>query len=207
MSDMLQSGNSKLSTSVGIFNLTEGRTCPGRTAFCAEVCYAGRRRCKKGGRNDKVSVFREANRLKSLSDSFVNDIVREIRFLGVVKVRIHESGDFYSQEYLDKWIRIARRCSDVTFMAYTRCFDLLNFSNVPANMIVYSSFDPTSPRMPRAGERATFIVPDGKTAENVAPGYFVCPAKAMKAKRVHNYCGTLCKRCWLASPRIAFAEH
>jgi hypothetical protein len=207
MNTMLQTGNSKLSTSVGIFNLPEGKTCPGRTPFCAEVCYAKRRRCKKGGRNDKVSAFRESNRLKSLSDSFVNDIVREIRFLGVSKVRIHESGDFYSQEYLDKWIRIAERCPDVTFLAYTRCFDILNFSDVPSNMIVYHSFDPTSRRTPRADERAAFLVPSGSSAAEVAPGYFVCPAKIMKKKRIHNYCGTLCKRCWTASPRIAFAEH
>jgi hypothetical protein len=35
-------------------------------------------------------------------------------------VRIHESGDFYSGEYLQAWINVAKRMPSVTFYAYTK---------------------------------------------------------------------------------------
>lgn len=35
-------------------------------------------------------------------------------------VRIHDSGDFYSEEYLAAWIRIAEQTDDVLFYAYTK---------------------------------------------------------------------------------------
>lgn len=39
---------------------------------------------------------------------------------GGVAIRIHDSGDFYSAEYLDAWCRIADRNRDVLFYAYTK---------------------------------------------------------------------------------------
>lgn len=39
---------------------------------------------------------------------------------GGAAVRIHDSGDFYSDEYLLAWMRIAARTPDVLFYAYTK---------------------------------------------------------------------------------------
>lgn len=39
---------------------------------------------------------------------------------GGAAVRVHDSGDFYSDEYLDAWIEIARSVPDVLFYAYTK---------------------------------------------------------------------------------------
>ena len=39
---------------------------------------------------------------------------------GGAAVRIHDSGDFYSDEYLEGWIAIARIADDVLFYAYTK---------------------------------------------------------------------------------------
>jgi hypothetical protein len=35
-------------------------------------------------------------------------------------VRIHDAGDFFSEEYLNLWLRIARETPDVTFYCYTK---------------------------------------------------------------------------------------
>jgi hypothetical protein len=39
---------------------------------------------------------------------------------GGAAVRIHDSGDFYSDEYLAAWVELAERVSDVLFYAYTK---------------------------------------------------------------------------------------
>lgn len=39
---------------------------------------------------------------------------------GGIAVRIHDSGDFYSDEYLEAWIEVAKRVDDVLFYAYTK---------------------------------------------------------------------------------------
>lgn len=50
-------------------------------------------------------------------------------------VRIHDSGDFFSQDYLDAWIGIAQRTPDVLFYAYTKEVTLMarNAWALPAN--------------------------------------------------------------------------
>lgn len=62
---------------------------------------------------------------------------------GGIAVRIHDSGDFYSDEYLLAWIDIAERVTDVLFYAYTkeikRVRRITDERSLPANLkITYS---------------------------------------------------------------------
>jgi hypothetical protein len=50
----------------------------------------------------------------------LDDWTREWMDAGGSAVRVHDSGDFYSDEYLDGWIEIAREVEDVLFYAYTK---------------------------------------------------------------------------------------
>lgn len=49
--------------------------------------------------------------------------------------RVHESGDFYSQEYFDAWMEVANQRSDVLFYAYTKSlsFWVARLSSIPKN--------------------------------------------------------------------------
>lgn len=54
-------------------------------------------------------------------DDFVENIVTDIRRKRkITHVRIHDSGDFYSEKYLNKWLVIARDNPNVTFYCYTK---------------------------------------------------------------------------------------
>ena len=44
----------------------------------------------------------------------------EIRKKKATHVRVHDSGDFYSPKYLNKWVDIATQNKDVIFYAYTK---------------------------------------------------------------------------------------
>lgn len=48
---------------------------------------------------------------------------------GGAAVRIHDSGDFFSEQYLRDWLEVARRVPDVLFYAYTKEISL--FRSVP----------------------------------------------------------------------------
>lgn len=56
-------------------------------------------------------------------------------------VRIHMSGDFYSQDYFDMWIRICRKNPDVEFWAYTKSLNywVNRLEQIPDNLILTAS--------------------------------------------------------------------
>ena len=111
-------------------------TCPGASA-CRGVCYA------KQGRYlmPNVRDARRRNLDESMKDSFVLDAVADLGYYarrGYNVVRLHDSGDFYSQEYLDKWAAIAAAVPGMIFYAYTKNLRL-TFDALPANLRIVQS--------------------------------------------------------------------
>lgn len=190
--------NRKLGKKIGIFNLPAQKTCPGMTKYCAKVCYAMKaERCYKSAREKRIK-----NWDSSKSDNFVQSILSEIKKHKLIRVRIHESGDFYSQEYLDKWTEICTQCPDVTFLAYTKTFNLFDFSEKPDNMVIYYSLDSTSPEQPRDNKNQTCMIFEKK--KDIPKGYYKCPPVS---KNHHNYCGESCNVCWKGKKKVAWTKH
>jgi hypothetical protein len=56
-------------------------------------------------------------------------------------VRIHSSGDFFSQEYFDKWLDTCRKNSNVTFWAFTKSiqFWVNRLGQIPSNLTLQAS--------------------------------------------------------------------
>jgi hypothetical protein len=102
--------------------LTDGRTmnvCPNAGA-CASYCYA--RNGTYNFKNVKNAHIRNLELTLDYPELFVNQMIEECnkpRMKGKY-VRIHDSGDFYSIDYLLSWLQIIRACPDVTFYAYTK---------------------------------------------------------------------------------------
>lgn len=117
-------------------------TCPQALA-CKGVCYA------KQGRYamPNVANARKHNLKLSLRPTFVKHIIADLSQM-VVKskvckkpynvVRLHDSGDFYSQEYLNAWATIAATFPHVIFYAYTKSLHL-DMSAIPANLRITRS--------------------------------------------------------------------
>jgi lipocalin len=75
----------------------------------------------------------------SRSDKFVEAMNMELMEASV-SIRVHVSGDFYSQEYLDKWFMIARNNPRQIFYGYTKSLSL-DYRKRPRNFIIYLSDD------------------------------------------------------------------
>ena len=203
-SNLLSLGNKKISRTVGIFNLPPGDTCPGKTAFCAEICYANKSNKQYKNARERRKVNLELTR----QPDFAALMTADIALAKLKYIRIHESGDFYDQPYLDKWIEIATTCSDTTFLAYTKSFQL-NFKAAPVNMKILYSIDTTTVRLPpKTGRHTALTLQKGVTS---CPGRYVCMpvGKDRKGNKQdhYGYCDKTCKFCWEDRGDVAWILH
>lgn len=115
-------------------NGVQHNTCPGALA-CRAVCFA-----KQGGYRFPMAIASRKHNLSLSQDSgFVGMIVADLlRMRSVNTVRIHDSGDFYSQEYFNKWCEIARLMPHLTFYAYTKSLHF-TLDNAPENLRITQS--------------------------------------------------------------------
>lgn len=125
----LSKGNGKLrSEKIASFGLVAGVTCPGAGECNSKrFCYA------QNGRylmTDAMRV-RVENFLSSKQPHFVSSLTTLLRSLpkGWDTIRLHDSGDFYSQEYIDKWQQIISINKSKFFYAYTKSLQL-NLNNL-----------------------------------------------------------------------------
>ena len=109
-------------------------TCPFADA-CVKFCYA-----KKGAYiwSNVQPAFEKRYQLSKTND-FVNIMNQEIAKKRPDYVRVHDSGDYYSRTYLDKWLAVAIHNPQVRFYSYTNCIDMLKNANLPDNYdIIFS---------------------------------------------------------------------
>lgn len=133
-------GNIKLHTNIVVFSLPAGITgscewdCPG--------CYA-----KKIERlRPVVHRHRVMNHIISKSFRFVRLAQDELKAWmrhKIKYVRVHEGGDFYDQEYIMRWVEIARALPKLTFYTYTKS-EQLDFEPLKEldNFVVFRSLEP-----------------------------------------------------------------
>ena len=148
-------GNSRMK--IPTFSLPEIKTCEGATDLCKKYCYA-----KKAGNWKAPKISRLNNLKESKCESFIGDSVKIIKKSKSKYIRIHEAGDFYSQEYLEKWFEICRKVPDKKFLAYTQMYDL-DYSKQPKNLTIYWSVwpDTDKSKLPKKGLFA-YVVDAGK---------------------------------------------
>jgi hypothetical protein len=143
--NLLGNGNSKLQKTakefnVRIFNFSipagndkkSGKiTCP-FAGSCLKLCYAKRGMYRFGNVERALSKRYQASK----EDNFVELISNELSKVKKDKqtyVRIHDSGDFYSPSYFQKWLTIAKNNPSVRFYAYTKSHSFIRGIELPEN--------------------------------------------------------------------------
>lgn len=185
--------NIKLARDVAVFNLPAGPeyTCPGATPLCAKVCYA-KKAYVTTGKTYKGRLYRFE---VAKSKDFLKKIIAELSVLkawGIKKVRIHESGDFFSQKYLNDWVKVMKTFPEINFLAYTKSFDLdfKEAAKLPNFNLIWSIDKTTTKKPPFAGPIAYMLMPE-ENKDEIIPNAYTC-----KHKSKHNYCGKECNICW-----------
>ena len=137
----LSDGNTKLKKSgIVSFNLIPIVHCP-LAGACKAFCYA-----TVGQQAFASGVKRRAAAFKAtLAPDFVQQMHSEVqRWKKKIKaIRVHDSGDFYSMDYLQNWLEIARLNPDVQFYAYSKSLPFIHRAYdqglVPANFRLIQS--------------------------------------------------------------------
>ena len=151
-------GNSKLAEGIFTFSLPAGHFCP-----FADQCRskASRKdgtitdgpnttfRCFAASNEVRGSVrkarWHNAELLKGKSTEEMTRLILDSLTPFASYVRLHVSGDFFSQDYLDAWLDVARQRPDTLFYAYTKAlpFWIKRKGEIPENVVLTASFGGT----------------------------------------------------------------
>jgi len=185
---MFKKGNSKINNNTLIFCLPthvcygEGKQCKG--------CYA----LKSEQRFPAVLASRKRNFEACLRSDFVGNAVKEIKKAALPYFRIHESGDFFAQTYVNSWTQIIAACPEVKFYTYTKKAEVLNLSPLTSqsnfNLVNGSNFI-------NYGDEAFC----NDLVEN--KGYVLCPCRKGDKEKI---CMASCFAC-TTEKRVCFIKH
>jgi sulfatase maturation enzyme AslB (radical SAM superfamily) len=136
MTKLTQPGNTKLGSHTHMFNLPATHEVCNR--LCAG-CYAAREQV----RFPSVLKARQSRLEAALKPDFASRIKSELSKLRKPPkfFRLHASGEFISQSYIDAWLDIASSFPSITFYAYTKRladFDFTALSNLPNFVLINS---------------------------------------------------------------------
>lgn len=209
---LLTLGNRKVGECIHLWSLPPVTTCPGRSEICEGACYARQGRYRFQAVKDRLLWNFE----QSLRRDFVPRMVAEIRRKGVLVLRVHCSGDFYSREYAEKWLQIMRHCPGVRFYWYSRSWRVPEIADVLERMAAlkgcraWYSLDAETgvpARVPRGVRLAYLQVGEDERPELLdlmfrvrrlrrlrVPLSLVCPTERPGNGREIN-CGS-CQKCW-----------
>ena len=165
------------------FSLPPMKTCPGRTPFCRQFCYGLRGRLAWV----RLREIQEANLETSKQDDFIERMGREIARVNTEAFRLHVVGDFYSVDYVKKWVEIASSFPNLIFFGSTRSWRVPSlksaveiFAALP-NARMRASIDFTHQDRPDNGWKVISVEEEGES----------CPHDYGWVENCFN-----CKRCW-----------
>jgi hypothetical protein len=144
------SPNGKTATIANTFGLPAGKefSCPGQTATCAKVCYAGK--LEKLFPTVKKNLLHNWELLRNadsdtmilLLDEMINDFRKDCEKRNApMQFRIHWDGDFFNDTYAYAWKVIITNNPDIQFWVYTRVKSAALILKDIANLSLYYSTD------------------------------------------------------------------
>ena len=127
--------NAKLGNNVSILNLPPVKTCV-NCSTCAGSCYA-----KFRYRYPNVQKRWDRNWEATKQDNFVELSTIELKYKATPIVRYHESGDFYSDDYINKCFDLAIANPQISFYGYTKNKNALKLNVLNNVNVIYSFID------------------------------------------------------------------
>lgn len=160
-----------------------GRECPGCYAMKFQKVYPA------------VLPYRERRYQASTQDTFTQIIIDEITTCKkpLLAVRIHESGEFYSQDYINKWVSIAKQLPNIKFYAFTKRLKDFNFKQLItlSNVTIIDSLQHGKLNYDKLSK--------------LDQTKFICPATLNKTN-----CDSVCGYCWSKQAQLVtpqFVKH
>jgi hypothetical protein len=144
------SPNGKTAVIANTFGLPAGKdySCPGQTATCAKVCYAGKlEKIYKGVRDTLIhnwNLLKDANQetMETLLSEMIEEFRKDCDKRNAQKLfRIHWDGDFFNDTYTLAWKNVINNNTDIQFWVYTRVPAAAQILQGVENLSLYFSTD------------------------------------------------------------------
>lgn len=151
MNHMAESMNLKKSQVV-TFDLPAGYTCPMASmckAFASKKtgkiidgknmifrCYAAS--IESRFKNSRLAHWYNYDMLRGLSESDMVDLINKSIKKNVKIVRVHSSGDFFSETYFNAWVKVASLNPNIVFFGYTKIVEYVKEIKPNNFKLVYS---------------------------------------------------------------------
>ena len=132
-------GNAKLSSSIATFSLPAGHSCPfakechskadkftGKIidgAHCRFRCFAATQESYLT--QLRIARWKNFEAVRSLNQDQTTRLIEASLPAYTSHVRVHVSGDFFSERYFLSWLQVAKRNPAVTFYGYTKATPFL----------------------------------------------------------------------------------
>lgn len=192
-----------------LWELPSRITCPYSTPLCKRKCFA-----RNSERFPQNKQSRVNNYEQSLLDTFETTAIEAItHFIHLEKnigksiiVRLHTSGDFYSQHYFDKWVRIANHFKEtphILFQAFTKSVRYLEKYDLKEVNIhfVYSVWNDTKAEELAIAKKLDLPLywtkPKEEVAEAEKQGIYICPKTTNGS----------CKECYQCHHKLIISEY
>lgn len=186
VADMLTNGNDKLDKKILIFDIPAVSTCK-NCKTCKKDCYALKSQLQYPATyNKRVLNYWIA---KNDLNLFKKMITEQLRKSKEKIIRIHTSGDFFNQNYINTWINMAVDFPEKQFYCYTKTDKLFNFPSLKNFNIVKSILQDNTKNfgtMEEIKEKRTMLKKAGIKSK-------ICTYGIERNKKVH--CGVNCFHC------------
>lgn len=210
-------------------------SCPGETAVCGKICYAG-----KIEKIFKVSHALVSHNFDLLKNSSRDEMVRLLDEMitefevkcdksGADKYfRIHWDGDFFNKDYVEAWRTVILRHPAIQFWAYTRSafavpslvgienlsvYFSADMANIPVAKALHNTYG--EGRVPENGLKIALLTETFDEGINVmrditgnASAGVACPELSGKLPMISDKgsaCG-ICQQCPMGRSHIRFAS-
>ena len=115
------------------FSLPACATCCPNAGKCKEGCYAkkGRMACPtaQNAYYENYDMVVDGSLWKQLDAEITVLECKAEREHKQLRIRVHDSGDFFSVEYANRWMDVMRNHPDVVFYAYTKMVNMFKYGS------------------------------------------------------------------------------
>ena len=179
-------------------------------APCKKTCYAN-----KGTQTITVvqaAYYRNFRLMNENIDDVFEQIEFEIKHSGLNMVRFFDSGDIPNYDFLYRMCKMMEKFPDVSFMAFTKKYELVNEyiakgNIIPENFnIIFSAWDHTWKfDNPYDLPIAYVDFKDKRLNPEIPDKAFRCPSIG---KKLGTITCSMCKRCWNKKLKaVVFEQH
>ena len=188
-------------------------SCPDATEACTK-CYATRyRHLFPSVQNAFAKNWKLIRGFEKKNDVYSAATMISGSIPNIGLFRIHESGDFYSQWYINTWNNIIKSRKDINFWTYTRSFDF-DYSRIlrNKNFVLWASTDDfnfnKATKMVRKYKSVKHAFGPFEKNKDIPQNSFICPVTNKKSaiEGACEKCG-FCTTKDRAKKNIIFLRH